>query len=242
MLSISFIIPCYNGERFIFSNIKKFIEEIKKFKINYEIIIINDGSTDNTSIKLDKLQKVYKKIKFIHFKKNYGKSFSIRKGLDLSKFNHVVLLDADLPYFSYIHQIVFELKKGTDLVIVDRNHPLSILTNKSLSMYQFFRKNIGKLISKIIFYILNINLGTIDTQAGLKGFKKTTRFNKNKFISKNFFLDVELIYLFKTMNKKISLIPVKYKIEENSTINLMSIQNVQIFLDFIKVLVHLKFK
>ena len=75
MLSISFIIPCYNGERFIFSNIKKFTKEIKNFKINYEIIIINDGSTDKTSTKLDKLQKIYKKIKFLHFKKNYGKSW-----------------------------------------------------------------------------------------------------------------------------------------------------------------------
>ena len=242
MISISFIIPCYNSERFIYLNIKKFIEKIKKLKINYEIIIINDGSTDNTSIKLNKLKKIYKKIKFIDSRKNYGKSFSIRKGLDLSKFNHVVLLDADLPYFSYIPKIVSELKKGTDLVIVDRNHPRSTLINKPLSIYQFFRKNIGKLISKTIFYILNIHLGTIDTQAGLKGFKKTNRFKKNKFISKKFFLDVELIYLFEKMNKKISLIPVKYRIEENSTIHLMSIQNIQIFFDFIKVLVHLKFK
>ena len=242
MLSISFIIPCYNGERFIFSNIKKFTKEIKNFKINYEIIIINDGSTDKTSAKLDKLQKIYKKIKFLHFKKNYGKSFSIRKGLDLCKFKHIILLDADLPYFSYINQIVFELKKGTDLVIVDRNHPLSSLINKPLSRYQFFRKNIGILISKIIFYILNLHLGAIDTQAGLKGFKKTKQFNKNKFISKKFFLDIELIYMFKKMNKKISSIPVKYKIEENSTINLISIQNIQIIFDFIKVLVYLKFK
>jgi len=242
MFSVSFIIPCYNSEHFIFSNIKKTIKEAKRLKINYEIIIINDGSTDNTAIKVNKLKKIYKTIKFIDSKKNNGKSFSIRKGLDLSKFNYVVLLDADLPYFSYIPKIISELRKDIDLVIIDRNHPLSSLTNKPLSHYQFFRKSIGKLISKIIFYILNIHLGMIDTQAGLKGFKKTKQFNKNKFVSKKFFLDVELIYLFKRMNKKISLLPVKYKIEENSTINLISIQNIQIIFDLVKVLVYLKFK
>lgn len=241
MLSISFIIPCYNGERFIFSNIKKFIEEIKKFKINYEIIIINDGSTDNTSIKLNKLKKIYKKIKFIDSRKNYGKSFSIRKGLDLSKFNHVVLLDADLPYFSYIPQIISELRKDIDLVIIDRNHPLSSLTNKPLSLYQFFRKSIGKLISKIIFYILNIHLGMIDTQAGLKGFKKIKQFKSLKFVSQKFFLDLEIMYYYKKYNKKFFSVPVRYAIPESSTIKIFSLRkNLIIFFELFNVIKNLK--
>ena len=240
MLSISFIIPCYNSERFIFSNIKKIIKKAKRLNIHYEIIIINDGSTDNTRLEIKKSKKIYKKIKFIDSKKNNGKSFSIRKGLKKSIFNYVILLDADLAYFFYISKIVKELKKNTELVIVDRYHPRSTLKNKNLSIYQFCRKNIGKLVSKIIFHILNINLGTIDTQAGLKGFKKITKFNKNKFISNKFFLDVELIYFFKRMKKKICLIPVKYKIEENSTITLFSIKNFLIIFDLIKVIIYLK--
>lgn len=242
MLSISYIIPCYNGETFIFSNIKKLVEKNKKLKINYEIIIVNDGSTDNTNLKISRLQKIYKKIKLVDSKVNYGKSFSIRKGLAVSKFEHIILLDADLPYFSYVPKIINELKKNTELVIVDRNHSKSILLNKPLSFYQFFRKKIGKIISKIIFYVLNINMGIIDTQAGLKGFRKIQKFNKNKFISKKFFLDIEIIYFFKKMRKKICLVPVKYNIEENSTINLFSIKNIQIIYDFIKVITHLKFK
>ena len=80
MLSISFIIPCYNGEKFISHNIKKIIRETKKLKIDYELIIINDGSKDNTTFKVNKLKKFYKKIKFINLQKNYGKSFSVRTG------------------------------------------------------------------------------------------------------------------------------------------------------------------
>ena len=242
MLSISFIIPCYNGEKFISHNIKKIIRETKKLKIDYELIIINDGSKDNTTFKVNKLKKFFKKIKFINLQKNYGKSFSVRKGLAISKFNHVILIDADLPYFPYISNIVNELKKNIDLAMVDRNDSRSILINKPLSLYQFCRKNIGKLISKIIFYILDINLGPIDTQAGLKGFKKNNKFIKNKFLSKKFFFDVELIYLYVKSKKKISTIPVRYKIEENSSIKLFSIKNVLVILDFIKVIALLKFK
>ena len=126
--------------------------------------------------------------------------------------------------------------------MVDRNDSRSILINKPLSLYQFCRKNIGKLISKIIFYILDINLGPIDTQAGLKGFKKNNQFIKNKFLSKKFFFDVELIYLYVKSKKKISTIPVRYKIEENSSIKLFSVKNVLVILDFIKVIALLKFK
>ena len=240
MFSVSFIIPCYNSGLFIFSNIKKVIQEAKRLNLHYEILIINDGSTDNTNLEISKLKKIYKKIKYTNLKKNIGKSFAIRKGLVKSKFDNVILLDADLAYFSYITQIVSQLKKNIDLVIVDRHHRRSALINNNLSIYQFCRKNIGKLVSKIIFHIVDIKLGTIDTQAGLKGFKKTKEFNKNKFISKKFFFDVELIYFFKKMNKKIISVPVKYIIEENSTIRLISFANFKILFDLIKVINHLK--
>ena len=240
MFCVSFIIPCYNSEPFIFSNIKKIINEAKRLKVNYQIIIINDGSTDNTNFEINKLKKNYKKIKHINSKENAGKSFSIRKGLVQTQFNNVILLDADLAYFTYIPKIISELKKNIDLVIVDRYHPRSVLKNNNLSIYQFCRKNIGKLISKIISHIVSINLGTIDTQAGLKGFKKINKFNRNKFISKKFFFDVELIYFFKRMNKKISLIPVEYKIEENSSIRLFSVTNFKIILDLVNVITYLR--
>ena len=48
MNEISVIIPCLNYEKFIFQNLEKVVEKIIYLKIKYEIIVINDGSTDNT--------------------------------------------------------------------------------------------------------------------------------------------------------------------------------------------------
>ena len=152
MFSASFIIPCYNSENFIFFNISKLIKKISLFKINYEIIIINDGSNDQTFFELIKLKKKYKAIKIINSTRNFGKSFSQKKALNISKYKNIILIDADLPYFSYLSKVISELKKKKDLVIVDRNNKKSFIRNKKLSYYTFSRKYIGLFISKMIFF------------------------------------------------------------------------------------------
>ena len=57
MNSISIIVPCYNAEEFIVQNINLLIKQINKTKIKNEIILINDGSSDNTYYKIKKIKK-----------------------------------------------------------------------------------------------------------------------------------------------------------------------------------------
>ena len=80
---------------------------------------------------------------------------------------------------------------------------------------------------------LNVNG---DTQAGLKAFKMNTYLKKNKFISKYYFLDIELINLFKKNEFKIKLIPVRYKISDKSSIKFFSFKNLKIIFEFFNVL------
>ena len=64
-----------------------------------------------------------------------------------------------------------------------------------------------------------------DTQSGLKGFYLTTKFKKQKFISKKFFLDAEIIAFFSNENVKITSIPIKYEISRQSSIKIFSVVN-----------------
>ena len=239
MKSISVIVPCFNYEKLVVSKVKKLIKRMENFKIKYEIIVIDDCSPDNTFFNLKKSIKK-KNVSIIKNPFNRGKSYSIKKALKISKYNHVILIDCDLPYFEKINSIILKMKQNVDFVSVNRRLKSSRLINKNLSSYQIFRHYIGQLISQIIKTMLKLNIEACDTQAGLKGFKKDSHFNKNEFVSNRFFLDLELFFLYFKNNKKIHFIPVKYEIAKKSSIKIFDIKNFLIIFELIKVIARCK--
>ena len=94
MISISIIIPAYNEELTILSLLKK-LKQLKD-KANLEIIIINDGSNDNTKKIIDDHTDLYNKAKHLEF--NYGKGKAILEGLKISTKDYIFFQDADLEY------------------------------------------------------------------------------------------------------------------------------------------------
>ena len=193
MFAVSFIIPCYNAETFIKKNLVLLTKKIKSLKLTYQIILIDDGSQDNTYLILKNIIKKDKYISLIKNKKNIGKSYSLLRGIKRSKYQHIVMIDCDLPYFRSINKIIYFLKKNIDLVIINRKLKESKLANKKLNPYQVIRYFLGAIIALINKKILKLNIEGGDTQAGLKGFKKNSYFVRNNFISKKFFFDLELI-------------------------------------------------
>lgn len=238
--NLSIIIPCYNFEKLIKKNIFKLIKKINKLNVNYEIIVVNDGSRDNTKNILEILAKYNKKIKIFNLPSNKGKSHCVKIGINASKYNNLILIDCDLPYFSYLNNIIQKLNDQAELVIINRKSKKSRLYNNNLNFYQKARILIGGFIG--FFNKIFLNLKFYDTQAGLKGFKKISNFNKINFYSKKFFFDLELIYHYQIENRKIIDIPIKYKISKNSNIKLISLKNISIVLELIKVLILLKIK
>ena len=69
---------------------------MKQTNENYEIIYVNDGSTDKTSKILRRLQKTDKNIKILEFSRNFGHQIAISAGVDHAKGDAVVIIDADL--------------------------------------------------------------------------------------------------------------------------------------------------
>ena len=234
---ISCIIPCLNSEKYIKKNIITINKIFQKYEKKFEIILIDDFSKDKTLEIIKSLRS--NKVKIIKNKKNLGKSSSIIKGVKKSAFNKVIFVDSDLPYLKNFKQIIKGLKKY-DLVFVDRGHKDSRKLNSNETFYQSLREIIGgsiKFLIKIIF-----SFPYKDTQAGLKGFKKTKDFSKIKFYSRNFFLDVELINFYHKKGKKIKNIPTSYSVPKTSTIKLFSFKNIEIILEFIKIVFLVKFK
>jgi glycosyltransferase involved in cell wall biosynthesis len=233
-MSVSIIIPCFNCQRIIKDSIIKLQKKFKKIK--YELIFIDDGSSDNTVKIIDSF--VSKNIKLIKNHKNIGKSESLRKGINIAKYNRVILIDCDLPYFKYLDTVLDKLKTES-FIYINRKSKKSKVINKNLNLYQFSRYIIGRSICYLLnLFFFNSKIG--DTQAGLKGFKKPKNFNKLRFISKKFFLDAELMILFYRSNIKMLSIPVNYRIYSSSTIKIIAFDNFKYLFELTKVILFYK--
>ena len=237
-MNISFIIPCYNCENYIKKNILRLYKKLKISKIKFEIILIDDFSSDKTYLRLNELRNKLPKLEVLKNSKNVGKSFSLIRGVKVCRYNYVILIDCDLPYFKSIPNIIKNLKKN-DMVIINRRLPGSRPVKSKLNFYQQSRNILGISINNFLRAWFKIKLQ--DTQAGLKGFIKPKNFSRIKFISKRFFFDLELILLFILDKKKILSIKTTYNIAINSNISFFNLKrNFETFFELIKICIYYK--
>ncbi len=159
--SLSIIIPVYNEEE----NIPILYNEIKNalhgFVKNYEIIFINDGSTDRSFQELMMLREKDKSVRLINFRKNFGQSAAMSAGFDLSSGDYVVTLDADLQNDPADIPVVLEkLEEGNDIVNGWRKKRRDSLTKKIPSFFG----------NKLVSFITKVKLH--DYGCTLRGFKR----------------------------------------------------------------------
>jgi dolichol-phosphate mannosyltransferase len=196
MNNFSIIIPVYNESKNIDLLVKEIYENLTEYK-NFELIIINDSSTDNTEDILNEMKK-NRSIKIINNDKNLGQSFSIKKGIENSLNNTVVTIDGD-----------------------GQNNPLDIpkllklyFSNKKISLVAGIRKkrkdNYVKIFSSRLAnnfraFILKDNCK--DTGCSLKVF------DKEIFLSFPFFDGIHrfLPALFNGFDKKVFFVDVDHR-------------------------------
>jgi glycosyltransferase involved in cell wall biosynthesis len=118
-MDLSIVIPMFNEAENVENTISKVEQSLITFKGNYEIIAVNDGSTDNTLEILQKLANTNQNLKVISYTKNIGRGMALRKGFKESQGEFVVSIDADLSYDpKYILDLVETLKKDSHIDFV----------------------------------------------------------------------------------------------------------------------------
>ena len=156
---ISVIIPMYNEEE----NIKGTVNEIKKVlnseTLNWEIIIVDDGSTDSTLSISQEILKEEKKVKVKIHSRNYGRGKAIRTGFDAAQGNIIVTIDADLSYDpKYILDIYNCFKSEPEVHVV---LPSPYMPGGGTKKISFLRLLISKLGNKILSFALPKKIYTI---------------------------------------------------------------------------------
>ncbi len=94
MKTLDIVVPCYNEEEMLQIFYKELTNNLKNIKWN--VIFINDGSSDNTLEVIKELKNNYDNVKYLSFSRNFGKESAIYAGLEYSSADYVVLMDADL--------------------------------------------------------------------------------------------------------------------------------------------------
>ena len=158
--NISVIVPVFNESESLKDLYAEIIHSIED-KFEYEIIFVDDGSTDNSHQIIEELIDVNHKVKLIRFSKNYGKADALSEAFLLSKGEYVITMDADLQDDPHeITNLINKLEEGWDMVSgwkKNRNDPLE-------------KKIPSKIFNKITCFFTGVKIH--DFNCGLKAYKR----------------------------------------------------------------------
>jgi len=179
---ISIVAPVFNEENCINAFIDSIAAELQPCEYDYEIIFINDGSTDQTEANIRKILPVNKKIKLINFSRNFGKDIALTAGLDFADGDVVIPMDADLQHPpEIIKQMVKKWLEGYDIVNAQRSNR---------DQETFLKKSFSKLFYKVFNSLSRTPIPSktgdfrlIDREVilNLRKLKETHRFMKGLF-------------------------------------------------------------
>jgi dolichyl-phosphate beta-glucosyltransferase len=188
---VSIIIPAYNEEKRIVNTLNTITAFFASTPDSYEVITVNDGSTDDSLKILNDFASVHPQIRVISYSPNQGKGYAVKKGVEAAQGPLILLSDADLstPITEYPRLKNILDTGGFDLVMGSRS-----VSNSQVKIHQpFYREFMGKTFNRIIKTLLFP--GFNDTQCGFKLFKASIA--KDLFGQlqlKHFAFDVEIVY------------------------------------------------
>jgi glycosyltransferase involved in cell wall biosynthesis len=205
---ISVVIPVHNQEKTIsllLSRIKGILNSTLR---SYEIVVVNDGSFDNTFGILQKEEKLDPHMKVISYTPNRGKGYAVKTGVIQSSGNIVIFADGDLDIsHGKIRDYITELE-NCDIVIASKMHPQSKVKAPLL------RKFLSRVFN--LFVRIAIGIKVKDTQSGLKAGKGAAlRTIFRIMLVKRYAFDVELLTIASALNLQIKEMPVEINLDHN---------------------------
>ena len=202
-MSLSIVIPVYNEDKQLHNTIKK-INKISKRIKDYEIIFIDDFSSDNTKQIIKKSIRSNKKIKYYkNIKKGLGSAIGLGINKSTKKFVCIFMCDNsdDLSDLMEYYKIIN--KNNLDAVLGSR-----FLKNSRITNYPILKMVLNRIFNYIVKIIFLSNYN--DFTNAFKIYKKKTLLEMGPFISENFNIFLELPLKIIIWKKKYKIIPIKW--------------------------------
>ena len=209
-MKLSIVVPCYNESKDIAKNseiIKNYLESIKQ---DYELILVNDGSKDNTKEVIEAIPGV----KALSYEPNRGKGGAVKYGIENATGDYALFMDADLSTDLEAIDKFIKLAPNYDMVIGSRHAKDSVIKKKQPALRVFIGWCCRKLVN------MKFHFKYKDTQCGFKAMRTDIA---KKIVSKqvvnNFAFDVEYLYIAKLNNLSIYEMGVIWADDRGSTVS-----------------------
>lgn len=209
MYFISVILPVFNESKRLF-NLEKvisYLESRKDFKS--EIVVVNDGSSDNTLELLNN----YKGIKIVSYSKNRGKGFAVKSGMLASSGDYRLFSDVDLSTpIEEIDKVLAQLENA-DVIIGSRKTGSAKVTVKQ----SLLRETLGRGFTKLSQIVLQVSVS--DFTCGFKCFsRKAAEKIFDKVTIDRWGFDSEILFLAEKYGYEIKEIPVSWANDKNTKV------------------------
>ncbi|MDO8657683.1 MAG: glycosyltransferase family 2 protein [Candidatus Levybacteria bacterium] len=147
-IALTIIVPCFNEALNLKETVKINIDDARKYLKNFEIVIVNDGSTDSSVAIASRLAEEYSNIRIVNHKKNLGLGAAILSGTKIAKYNLITYLPSDGQ--AYVRDIIIGLQKAKDADMV-------LTYRKNRSDYTLYRKFISLCLTALLKILFGLN-------------------------------------------------------------------------------------
>lgn len=214
-MKYSIVIPAYNESRRILPTLEKVAAYLTQQRWNAEIVVVNDGSKDNTAQIVTDFAQRYPMVRLVHNPGNRGKGYSVRNGMLHATGDVMIMTDADLSSpITEAPKLLEAINRGADVAFGSRWLDSRLQTERQPLYRQFF----GRVFNLTLRTLLG---GSIrDTQCGFKAFTRQAVdmiFPRMKIDRWGF--DPEILFLAVRSGLKVAEVPVAWAHDENTKIS-----------------------
>lgn len=214
-MTYSFVIPAYNESERLAVSLPKVLDYIHQQRLSAEIIVVNDGSVDDTADVVRRFAATHSEIRLLENPGNRGKGYSVRNGMLHAHGDVRLFTDADLSSPIYEAGKLFDaIAQGADIAIGSRWLQAELQTERQ----PWHRQLYGRLFNLGLRIVLGVNYR--DTQCGFKGFTGAavrTIFSRQHVERWGF--DPELLFLADKFKLRTVEVPVEWAHDHRSKIN-----------------------
>lgn len=205
-VELSVIIPAYNEAGSIEGTIREISAYLQRLGLTYEIMVVDDGSTDDTAAAVQSLRGEIPGLELCQYSPNHGKGHAVKTGMLGSRGRMVLFTDADnATPIDELPALISAIEGGCDIAIASR-----AVSGAVRVVHQPFYREIGGRALNLFIRVFAVPR-IMDTQCGFKLFSKTAAISIFELcFIEGFSFDVEVLYLAGRLGYKTAELPVHW--------------------------------